>query len=74
MNKFISRFIKDVVAPTAASDVSPAYLPTTIISAALNKSCNTPESIKGILKSNIFPNSGPLHISISYLVPIFTPH
>ena len=58
----------------------PANRPTTAISAALNKSCRIPESIKGIAYLMIFPNKGPFVMSISYFLlsdcflPIFLPH
>ena len=62
----INKFISDDVEPTAASALSPANRPTTIISAALNSNCKIPEHISGSAKINIFPNNGPLHMSISY--------
>ena len=62
----IAGLISALVEPTAASAWAPEKRPTTTISAALKSSCSTPESIRGKVKTRIFPNSGPLHISISY--------
>ena len=66
MNTLTIRLISALVEPTAASAWAPEKRPTTTISAALKSSCSTPESIRGKVKTRIFPNSGPLHISISY--------
>ena len=65
MNRFDKSSIRELVEPTAARELSPANRPTTIMSAALNRSCNTPEHISGKANSNIFLSMGPLHISIS---------
>ena len=64
-NKFVSNPINDVLDPTPANELSPAYLPTTTISAALNNSCNILEHINGIVNSSILLKIGPLHMSIS---------
>ena len=56
-----------VFEPTAARELSPANLPTTTISAALNNSCKMLEHIKGIVKISIFFKMDPLHMSISYV-------
>jgi hypothetical protein len=53
------------VEPTAARAPLPAKRPTTMMSAALNSSCNMPDSIKGMENKRILPRSGPLVMSIS---------
>ncbi len=58
--------------PTAARDSWPAYFPTTIMSAALNKSCKIPDSINGTANTTSFEKRGPLHISISYFFLAFS--
>ena len=63
INKFTSKFIIAVVAPTAANDSSPANWPTTITSAALNKSCNILEQINGIENFNKTQKIEPFVIS-----------
>ena len=47
INTLVKRLISEPVEPTAANASLPANLPTTIVSAALNKSCKIPESING---------------------------
>ena len=68
MNRLTKRLIKEVVEPTAAKASLPVYRPTTMMSAALNSSCKMPEHISGSANSRILLNSGPLHISISYVL------
>ena len=53
-----------VVEVTAACAMSPANLPTTTTSAALNSSCSRLAIIMGMAKRMILPASGPLIISI----------
>ena len=65
MNRFVSRLMRAALDPTAAMELSPANLPTTITSAALNKSCSTPEHISGNANRTIFLKTGPLVMSIS---------
>ncbi len=65
MKMLMTRLISAPVEPTAARAVLPANLPTTTMSAALYKSCRTPESISGREKRSIFPSSGPLVMSMS---------
>ena len=67
MNKLVMRFISELVEPTAAREASPAKRPTTITSAALNKSCKTPDNIIGMVKIINLPKSGPWVISIFLL-------
>ena len=43
----------------------PVNWPTTMMSAALKRSCKMPESMSGMAKRRMLPSSGPLHISIS---------
>ena len=52
--------------PTAARLASPAKRPTTITSAALKRSCKTPDKIIGIVKIINLPKSGPWIISIFF--------
>ena len=59
MSAFTSSATSAVVAPTAASAVAPANLPTTITSAALNSSCKTPVAASGSEKRMIFGSSAP---------------
>ena len=74
MKRLTSRLVSELVEPTAARDSLPAKRPTTITSAALNRSCRQPESINGKLKATIPGSTGPLHISIRYDLPdIFVP-
>ena len=72
MNTFTSRLISAEVDPTAASAWLPEKRPTTMISAALNKSCRMPESISGTANRIIRLSSGPCIMSISY--DFFIPH
>ena len=65
-NRFTSRLMSAALEPTAARELSPANLPTTTMSAALNNSCKTLEHISGRAKASIFGSSLPLHMSISY--------
>ena len=53
------------VEPTAENSVCPTNVPTTIMSAVLNKSCNTPVAISGTANFKIFGNSLPRVMSIS---------
>ena len=64
-NRLTIRLMSAEVEPTAASAVWPVYRPTTMMSAALNSSCKTPEHIKGKEKVRILPKSGPLVMFIS---------
>ena len=63
--RLVIKFTSAVVEPTAARELSPAKFPTTIMSAALKKSCKTLESISGSVSWRSFGKIGPLHISIS---------
>ena len=63
MNRFVMRFISAVLEPTAASALSPANLPTTMISVALKSSWKSPENIIGSVNTIILRSIGPLHIS-----------
>ena len=58
------RVFSELVEPTAAMAWLLSQLPTTIISAALNSSCNIPDSTSGIENRNIFPGREPEHMSI----------
>ena len=64
-NRFTIRLMRAALEPTAARELSPANLPTTTMSAALNSSCKTLEHISGRAKVSIFGSSLPLHMSIS---------
>lgn len=66
IKRLISRLVRAEVEPTAAKDSLPAKRPTTMTSAALNKSCKQPDSIKGKLNAMTLGSTGPLHISILY--------
>ena len=70
MRSVTIRFTGELEAPTAASASSPAKRPTTMISAALKRSCRSPENITGIANLSIFLSIGPLVISISYLLDL----
>ena len=66
MKTLTRRFINDEVEPIAASAFVPTNLPATIMSAALNKSCNIPESMSGMVKETILGKSFPSHMFILY--------
>ena len=51
--------------PTAARELSPAQRPTTMMSAALKRSCRMLENISGRANCKSFGRIAPLHISIS---------
>ena len=68
IKRFIITILSDEVEPTAASARLPVQRPTTMMSIALNSSCSMPESMSGAEKIISFLSSGPLHISISYLL------
>ena len=74
IKRLIKTLIKAVVEPTAAKAWLPLYLPTTIMSTALNISCKMPESIKGSEKDISLSMSDPLHMSISYLLFFIEKH
>ena len=71
MKRLVSRFISDVVEPTAARELSPAKRPTTMMSAALKSICRMLENIRGKANISIFFNIGPLTISISCFFTFF---
>lgn len=58
INNVVSRLKSSVVEPTAAREVLPAKRPTTITSAALNRSCRQLDSIKGKLNAMTFVRPG----------------
>ena len=61
--RFTNKLIRELVDPTAAKEFSPANWPTTTISAALKRSCKTPEKIRGPEKRINFPTIEPDVIS-----------
>jgi len=67
INRLTIRLMMEPLEPTAASAWLPTYRPTTMISAALKRSCSIPVAISGREKSRIFCGKLPVHISISYL-------
>ena len=69
MATFTKKLIRDEVPPMAASASVEAYLPMTIMSAALNSSWNTPESMSGTEKRRSLGNNAPVFMSISYFFP-----
>ena len=58
-NRLVIRFTREAVEPTAAREFSEAKLPTTIISAALNSSCNTLDSSRGSVSFSSFGKMEP---------------
>ena len=68
INRLSNKFIKEEVAPTAARELLPANLPTTIISAALYNSCKIPVRIIGIVKNRSPVEIGPFVMSISFFI------
>ena len=64
---------KVTVEPTEPNDVLLPNFPTTAISDILNKTCNKFDSIKGMLKINIFLNNEPLIILTSFCFILPTP-
>ena len=72
MNAPVRRLMSAEVAPTAASDVLPANLPTTITSAALNSSCRMPVSASGRENIISFGSSAPFSISSSFVLAMGT--
>ena len=63
--------ISDEFEPTAASELSPAKRPTTMMSAALKSSCRMLVSITGMAKSSILGIMRPLHMLMVYLRRLF---
>ena len=63
--------IRDEFEPTAASELSPAKRPTTMMSAALKSSCRMLVSITGMAKSSILGIMRPLHMLMVYLRRLF---
>ena len=68
IKRFIITILSDEVEPTAASARLPVQRPTTMMSIALKSSCSMPESMSGAENMISFLSSGPLHMSISYLL------
>src|SRR5699024_6310912 len=68
MKRLVKILIRAVVDPTAASAWLLLYLPTTMISTALNISCRMLDSIRGSEKEISLSMMVPLHMSISYLL------
>ena len=66
------RLIRDEVEPTAASEFSLPKRPTTMMSAALNKSCRMLEQTKGNAKTSMRLKIGPSIISISCFFCFFS--
>ena len=59
------RLFSEEVAPTAAMALLLANWPSTMMSAALNRSCRMLDAISGSENRSRLPARGPLHISIS---------
>ena len=66
-NRLTSRLMRELVDPTAARELSPAKRPTTMMSAALNRSCKMPDPISGRANRSIFFRTGPDVMSIPYV-------
>ena len=65
MNRLTMSWMRALVEPTAARAVGPTNWPTTMMSAALNKSCRIPDRARGMANRMVLLTMGPLVMSIS---------
>ena len=65
INRLTIRLMTALVEPTAARAVGPTNWPTTMMSAALNKSCRIPDRARGMANRMVLLTMGPLVMSIS---------
>ena len=64
MKRLTRRLMSEVLEPTAARASFPDQRPTTMTSAALNRSCRMLESIRGTANTKSFPARDPWIMSI----------